>query len=153
MLALRAAPVVVVVAPRATTTLPRARTEPLVARASSSSSSSRPSRPRHRVVVAASDDDAPGAPTSADDDAPSPAPTPAPLKSGGKGGGKRRADSTDAVASFLTRRFGVAGGLAWLGVLTFGVVSGAFIRIGTSFTHRPVSTFDHVGPFQLITDR
>jgi len=36
---------------------------------------------------------------------------------------KRQADSTDAVASFLTRRFGVAGGLAWLGVLTFGVVS------------------------------
>jgi FKBP-type peptidyl-prolyl cis-trans isomerase len=36
---------------------------------------------------------------------------------------KRQADSTDAVASFLTRRFGIAGGLAWLGVLTFGVVS------------------------------
>ena len=27
------------------------------------------------------------------------------------------------MATFLTRRFGVAGGLAWLGVLTFGVVS------------------------------
>jgi FKBP-type peptidyl-prolyl cis-trans isomerase len=40
-----------------------------------------------------------------------------------KGGGARRADSTDAVATFLTRRFGIAGGLAWLGVLTFGVVS------------------------------
>ncbi len=37
--------------------------------------------------------------------------------------GARRADSTDAVATFLTRRFGIAGGLAWLGVLTFGVVS------------------------------
>lgn len=36
---------------------------------------------------------------------------------------RRQADSTDAVASFLTRRFGIAGGLAWLGVLTFGVVS------------------------------
>jgi hypothetical protein len=36
---------------------------------------------------------------------------------------KRQADSTDAVASFLTRRFGIAGGVAWLGVLTFGVVS------------------------------
>lgn len=35
----------------------------------------------------------------------------------------RRADSTDAIATFLTRRFGVAGGLAWLGILTFGVVS------------------------------
>lgn len=40
-----------------------------------------------------------------------------------KGGGARRADSTDAVATFLTRRFGIAGGLAWLGILTFGVVS------------------------------
>lgn len=36
---------------------------------------------------------------------------------------KRQADSTDAVSSFLTRRFGIAGGLAWLGVLTFGVVT------------------------------
>ena len=40
-----------------------------------------------------------------------------------KGGGARRADSTDAISSFLTRRFGIAGGLAWLGVLTFGVLS------------------------------
>ena len=35
----------------------------------------------------------------------------------------RRAESTDAVATFMTRRFGLKGGLAWLGVLTFGVVS------------------------------
>ena len=35
----------------------------------------------------------------------------------------RQADSTDAIASALTRRFGLAGGLAWLGFLTFGVVS------------------------------
>ena len=40
-----------------------------------------------------------------------------------KGGGARRADSTDAIATFLTRRFGLTGGLAWLGLLTFGVVS------------------------------
>ncbi|KIY96727.1 hypothetical protein MNEG_11234 [Monoraphidium neglectum] len=33
---------------------------------------------------------------------------------------RRQADSTDAVASFLTRRFGIAGGLAWLGVLAVG---------------------------------
>jgi FKBP-type peptidyl-prolyl cis-trans isomerase len=33
---------------------------------------------------------------------------------------KRLADSTDAVASFLTRRFGIAGGLAWLGFLAVG---------------------------------
>lgn len=35
---------------------------------------------------------------------------------------KRQADSTDWFASTLTRRFGLAGGLAWLGFLTFGVV-------------------------------
>lgn len=36
---------------------------------------------------------------------------------------RRRAESTDAVATFMTRRFGLKGGLAWLGVLTLGVVS------------------------------
>ena len=36
---------------------------------------------------------------------------------------KRQAGSTDWIASQLTRRFGIAGGLAWLGFLTFGVVS------------------------------
>jgi hypothetical protein len=36
---------------------------------------------------------------------------------------KRQADSTDFIATQLTRRFGIAGGLAWLGFLTFGVVS------------------------------
>ena len=36
---------------------------------------------------------------------------------------QRQADSTDAISSALTRRFGLAGGLAWLGFLTFGVVS------------------------------
>ena len=35
----------------------------------------------------------------------------------------RRADSTDFMATFLTRRFGLKGGLAWLALLTFGVVS------------------------------
>jgi len=36
---------------------------------------------------------------------------------------RRQADSSDPIASFLSRRFGLAGGLAWLGILTFGVVS------------------------------
>ena len=36
---------------------------------------------------------------------------------------RRPADSTDAIASFVTRRFGLGGGLAWLGVLAFGVAS------------------------------
>ena len=31
-----------------------------------------------------------------------------------------KAESTDAVATFLTRRFGLAGGLAWLGFLAVG---------------------------------
>lgn len=35
----------------------------------------------------------------------------------------KAAESTDWVATQLTRRFGIAGGLAWLGLLTFGVVS------------------------------
>jgi hypothetical protein len=33
------------------------------------------------------------------------------------------ADSTDWVASSLTRRFGIGAGLAWVGFLAFGVVS------------------------------
>lgn len=37
--------------------------------------------------------------------------------------GRRKADSSDWVTSQLTRRFGLAGGLAYLGFLTFGVVS------------------------------
>ena len=36
---------------------------------------------------------------------------------------RRKAESTDAIATALTRRFGLAGGLAWVGVLAFGVVS------------------------------
>jgi len=36
---------------------------------------------------------------------------------------KRSADSTDFFATTMTRRFGLAGGLAWVGFLTFGVVS------------------------------
>ena len=36
---------------------------------------------------------------------------------------RRQADSSDWVTSALTRRFGIAGGLAWAGFLTFGVVS------------------------------
>jgi len=36
---------------------------------------------------------------------------------------RRQADSTDWFSSQLTRRFGLAGGLAWLGLLLFGVVS------------------------------
>jgi len=34
----------------------------------------------------------------------------------------REAESTDAVATFLTRRFGIAGGLGWLGFLAIGTL-------------------------------
>ncbi|GBF97198.1 hypothetical protein Rsub_10059 [Raphidocelis subcapitata] len=35
---------------------------------------------------------------------------------------RRKAGSTDAIASFMTRRFGLAGGLAWLGFLAVGTL-------------------------------
>ncbi|CAM6084457.1 unnamed protein product [Calypogeia fissa] len=38
-------------------------------------------------------------------------------------GARREADSTDWISSSLTRRFGLAGGLAWVGFLAFGVIS------------------------------
>lgn len=47
---------------------------------------------------------------------PSTQPTPMPKK-------KTTAESTDWVASNLTRRFGIGAGLAWVGFLAFGVVS------------------------------
>eukprot|EP00798_Chlamydomonas_sp_ICE-L_P010605 gene10605-12275_t len=34
----------------------------------------------------------------------------------------RKADSTDPIATFLSRRFGIAGGLAWLGFLAIGSI-------------------------------
>jgi FKBP-type peptidyl-prolyl cis-trans isomerase len=49
--------------------------------------------------------------------------TPQPAQSPQQPRKTRQADSTDAISSALTRRFGLAGGLAWLGFLTFGVVS------------------------------
>lgn len=39
------------------------------------------------------------------------------------GRGTTSADSTDWIASSLTRRFGLGAGLAWAGFLAFGVVS------------------------------
>lgn len=40
-----------------------------------------------------------------------------------KRGEARGADSTDWITSGLTRRFGLGAGLAWVGVLAFGVIS------------------------------
>lgn len=48
--------------------------------------------------------------------APAPAPAPAPPR-------KSSVDSTDWIASSLTRRFGLGAGLAWAGFLAFGVIS------------------------------
>ncbi|KAK9831804.1 hypothetical protein WJX74_009971 [Apatococcus lobatus] len=39
---------------------------------------------------------------------------------------RRTSDSSDFISSALTRRFGLAGGLAYVGFLTFGVVSEQF---------------------------
>lgn len=41
---------------------------------------------------------------------------------GGTQGRRRAAESTDGIATALTRRFGLAGGLAWVGFLAFGVI-------------------------------
>ena len=98
----------------------------------SSSSSSRfgakrpPSspNPQRKSVVRCADDDE-------NDDSREASNTPAPSSGGGRQQPQRgrrnarqqQADSTDAVATFLTRRFGLKGGVAWLGLLTFGVVS------------------------------
>ena len=40
-----------------------------------------------------------------------------------RGDAPRTADSTDWISSSLTRRFGLGAGLAWVGVLAFGVIS------------------------------
>ena len=52
---------------------------------------------------------------------------------------RRQADSTDWFASTLTRRFGLAGGLAWLGFLSFGVISEQVL----GFQTMPRCTFMH----------
>ena len=68
--------------------------------------------------------DAPGsAQPSSEPDPSSLSGPPQPQRSERSERSKRQADSTDAISSALTRRFGLAGGLAWLGFLTFGVVS------------------------------
>ncbi|KAG7597450.1 FKBP-type peptidyl-prolyl cis-trans isomerase domain [Arabidopsis suecica] len=52
---------------------------------------------------------------------PPPPPPPQPLASQQKR--KKNVETTDWVASSLTRRFGIGAGLAWAGFLAFGVVS------------------------------
>lgn len=75
-----------------------------------------------------SSSDAAAAGASAPQDATAPTTTTASNSSSSRprqqpaGGKRRQAESTDAVATFLTRRFGIAGGLAWLGVLAVGTL-------------------------------
>jgi hypothetical protein len=52
---------------------------------------------------------------------PPPPPPPQPLASQQKR--KKNVETTDWVASSLTRRFGIGAGLAWAGFLAFGVIS------------------------------
>ena len=75
-------------------------------------------RPRPALVARAAPGGGPPAPEEGE--APAAAPTnPLPSSSPRT---RRPAGSTDPVSSFLTRRFGLAGGLAWLAVLTAGSV-------------------------------
>ena len=71
-------------------------------------------RSEREIADADADDDAPSS------SPPSSRPTPVLLK---REKTRRAADSTDPIASALTRRFGLAGGLGWLAVLTAGVLS------------------------------
>jgi len=65
-------------------------------------------------------------------------------QSKGKTSASRKADSTDPIATFFTRRFGLAGGLAWLGFLTFGVVSEQFkTRRETYIAERDTKSADN----------
>ena len=66
-------------------------------------------------------------PPSAPAPAAPPPPTPTPAEAARRATAtpssrKKKADSTDPIASALTRRFGLAGGLAWAAVLTAGVL-------------------------------
>jgi FKBP-type peptidyl-prolyl cis-trans isomerase len=74
--------------------------------------------PGRRLRCAATPDGEPSAPADApsSSDAPPPPPAAAPRA-------RRAADSSDPIASAITRRFGLGGGLAWAGILAFGVVS------------------------------
>lgn len=75
-------------------------------------------RQRHVALGMPGDAEGDAPPTASSSEAAQAAPAGSPTSNPGKK--KRKAESTDAVASFLTRRFGVAGGAAWLAVLAAG---------------------------------
>lgn len=78
---------------------------------------------------------------------------------GRRGGESRVADSTDWVSSNLTRRFGLGAGLAWVGVLAFGVISEQIKtrtevfreEQGTRFSSRLFS-FSQFAPVYMLRD-
>lgn len=78
-------------------------------------------RPRRLQCCTATQEE----PVDGEKDRPTPpAPAPAPAApSSPPPPRKTSADSTDWIASSLTRRFGLGAGLAWVGFLAFGVVS------------------------------
>lgn len=88
-----------------------------------------PSQPRHRNIPPCRANDGPAGrgdddPTQGETKQPTrQSPAPPAQSSQQPRKTQRQAGSTDAISSALTRRFGLAGGLAWLGFLTFGVVS------------------------------
>ncbi|KAG7592096.1 FKBP-type peptidyl-prolyl cis-trans isomerase domain [Arabidopsis thaliana x Arabidopsis arenosa] len=71
--------------------------------------------PYHRCYASSSN------PPEPESSSPPPPPPPQPLASQQKR--KKNVETTDWVASSLTRRFGIGAGLAWAGFLAFGVVS------------------------------
>eukprot|EP01024_Parvocaulis_polyphysoides_P011340 TRINITY_DN13979_c0_g1_i1.p1 TRINITY_DN13979_c0_g1~~TRINITY_DN13979_c0_g1_i1.p1 ORF type:complete len:278 (+),score=39.07 TRINITY_DN13979_c0_g1_i1:526-1359(+) len=54
---------------------------------------------------------------------------------------RRQADSTDWVASTLTRRFGIAGGLIWLGILAVGSI-GEQIKTRIEYAQEQAGTLE-----------
>ncbi|KAG1671003.1 hypothetical protein FOA52_014245 [Chlamydomonas sp. UWO 241] len=62
---------------------------------------------------------------------------------------KRQAESTDAIASFLTRRFGIAGGLAWLGFLAVGSL-GEQVKTRMEVANEVAGTVDVEGAAEVV---
>ncbi|KAI3430819.1 hypothetical protein D9Q98_009230 [Chlorella vulgaris] len=63
---------------------------------------------------------------------------------------RRQAESTDAIASSLTRRFGLAGGLAWVGFLAFGVI-GEQVKTRLELASEEANTKDVSNAKEVVT--
>ena len=64
---------------------------------------------------------------------------------------KREAESTDPISTFLTRRFGLAGGLAWLGFLAVGSL-GEQLKTRSEVDEAKRTTKDVEAPKEIVTD-